>query len=119
MPLKQVQKPTFKEHFEDCIAIVEADYKTIYFRYFISKTFGMGIAVTYRYDNIDPIREYYEIDISEEIMQNLTSAYLFIQAHDEKTKFITSQMVHIFNEELSKEFKVQELEINPEKLKGN
>jgi len=104
MPLRQIPKEVFRKNYENSLAIVEADYGQIYFRYFITQEFCLGIAITYRYDAIDPIREYYEIDISPEVKTNLTSAYLFICSKDERDRIINSEVVKIFNKNIEEEF---------------
>lgn len=112
MALRQITKELFLEKFQEPIAIVEADYQSIYFRYFISKQLALGIAITYRYESIDPIREYYDIDISKEIQQNLRYATVYIKDKKQGSKVFNYNIIKLFNDDLEKEFVKQVIKKN-------
>ena len=100
----KLTKSQFKQKFELSIAILEADYGTVYYRYFITRQYGLGIAVTYRFSPTDVEHHYYEFEISSEIKLNLNSAYLYITDKAERNKSINSEMISIFNKEIMGEF---------------
>ena len=104
MSIQLISKKLFKEQFEDSIAIIEADYSTVYFRYFVSKNFGLGIAITYRFGTHEVEHEYYKFYVDPNIMSNLVHAYVYITDPDERSKIINSEMIKIYNSKLIPEF---------------
>jgi hypothetical protein len=98
--MKQITKKQFKELFEDSLAIIETNYSEVHFRYFISKTYGLGIAVTYVFGPNLVEREYYTFEVSTEIALKLTNAYVYITDISTRKKVLNSEMISIFNKEL-------------------
>ena len=106
MSMKKVTRKAFQALFEDSLAIIEADYKVVHFRYFINCIYGLGIAVTYKHNTADVEREYYVFTISEEITLRLTSAYLYITDITQRERVLNSEMIAIFNAEIQTDIKV-------------
>ena len=100
MSMQRISKNAFREQFEDSIAIIEADYQVVCFRYFISKMYGLGVHVTYRFNTVDCEHEYYIFQVSKEIIMHLQSAYIYITDKELRNKTINSEMISIFNAEL-------------------
>jgi hypothetical protein len=111
MSMIQITKSLFKQKFEDSLAIVETDYAEVHFRYFISKQYGLGIAVTYVFSPELVEREYYMFQVSEEIALKLRNAYVYITDISLRKKIINSEMISIFNDELGQELPTQEIQV--------
>jgi len=104
MSIKEISKAQFKDEFEDSIALIEADYGTVYFRYFVSKYYGLGIAITYRFGTQEVQHYYYKFSVDQDILQNLVSAYVYILEGEERKRVINTEMIKIYNSLIQEEF---------------
>jgi hypothetical protein len=109
MSMKRLTRQQFQERFEDALAIIEADYQVVHFRYFINRSYGLGIAVTYRFNTAEVEREYYAFAVSEEIILKLTSAYVYITNTETRKRVMNSEMIAIFNAEIQEDLQPYEI----------
>lgn len=99
MLLKEISRHKFKELFETPIAVIETDFVTICYRFFISDKFGLGMSVHYRFENNESQIEYYMLSIEPGILCDLVSAYVYIIDPEKKAPFINSTVINIYNQE--------------------